>query len=113
MNRDREFLMDILVAAKLAAGYISGKSRAQFMADVECQDAVIRRLMIIGEAAKRISEATQGALANLPWHEMVSMRNVMIHGYDDIDLNIVWDTAAKDLPPLIKDLDLYFGSSDS
>lgn len=104
MQRDREYLIDILEAAKIATSYIHGKSKEDFLDDLQCQDAVIRRLEVIGEAARRVSKETQTHLANLPWNEMVSMRNVMIHEYDDIDVEIIWETVQNDLPPIINSL---------
>ena len=59
MQRDNEYLLDILEAAKLAIDYIGEKSREEFLIDSQCQDAVIRRLEIIGEAARRVSEETR------------------------------------------------------
>lgn len=74
MQRDKEYLLDILEAAKLAIAYVDKKSREEFFADLQCQDAVIRRLEIIGEAARRISEETRAAYPDLPWNDMVGMR---------------------------------------
>ncbi|MCZ7380616.1 MAG: DUF86 domain-containing protein [Candidatus Methanoperedens sp.] len=59
----------------------------------------------MGEAARRISEETQAAYPDLPWSDMVGMRNIMIHEYDDVDLVIVWETVNNDLPPLIDALE--------
>ncbi len=81
MQRDREYMLDILEGAKLAIDYIGDKTREKFFGDLQCQDAVIRRLEIIGEAARRISEETQAAHPDLPWSDMVGMRNIMIHEY--------------------------------
>lgn len=105
MQRDREYLIDILEAAKIATSYIREKNKEDFLDDLQCQDAVIRRLEVIGEAARRISKDTHTHLANLPWNEMVSMRNVMIHEYDDIDVGIVWETVQNDLQPIIDSLE--------
>ena len=58
MQRDREYLFDILEASKIALNYVSNKNKEDFLSDLQCQDAVIRRLEIIGEAARRISEDT-------------------------------------------------------
>ncbi|GAH81135.1 unnamed protein product, partial [marine sediment metagenome] len=92
MQRDKECLLDILEAAKLALTYVAIKTKEDFLKDIQCQDAVIRRLEIIGEAAGRISEETRNAFPRLPWSEMVGMRNIMIHDYDDVDIAIVWET---------------------
>jgi uncharacterized protein with HEPN domain len=94
-------LLDIFKAAKLALSYLEGETKEEFFKDTQCQDAVIRRLEIIGEAAGRVSAATTTKFPNLPWKKMVSMRNMMIHEYEDVDLGIVWDTVQNDLPPLI------------
>jgi len=101
MSRDSAYLLDIFEAAKLALSYLEGKTKEEFFKDTQCQDAVIRRLEIIGEAAGRVSGATTTKFPNLPWKKMVSMRNIMIHEYEDVDLDIVWDTVQNDLPPLI------------
>lgn len=105
MLRDRAYLGDILEAARLATDYVAGKSRAEFLRDVQCQDAVIRRLEIIGEAARKISEETRGIYPELPWDDMAGMRNFLIHEYGGIDLGIVWDTVQLDLKPIIATLD--------
>ena len=105
MQRDIAYLLDIMEAAKLALHYVKGKTRVEFFDDLQCQDAVIRRLEIIGEAANRISEETRIGFPNLPWNDMIGMRNVMIHDYDDVDMAIVWETVQNDLPPLISGLE--------
>ena len=80
---------------------MQGKTEAAFVKDTQCQDAVIRRLEIIGEAARRLSEHTRGSLPTLPWDLMIGMRNLMIHEYDDVDLGVVWHTVQDDLPGLV------------
>jgi len=101
MSRDSAYLLDIFEAAKLALSYLEGRTKEEYLKDTQCQDAVIRRLEIIGEAAGRVSGATTTKFPNLPWKKMVGMRNIMIHEYEDVDLDIVWDTVQNDLPPLI------------
>ena len=105
MQRDREYLLDILEAAKLAIIYISRKTREDFFDDFQCQDAIIRRLEIIGEAAKGVSQKTKNNFPDLPGSDMICMRNVMIHEYDDVDLMIVWSTVTKDLPLLVNSIE--------
>jgi uncharacterized protein with HEPN domain len=104
MPRDVAYLLDILEAAKLAATYVSAKTQEEFVRDTQCQDAVIRRLEIIGEAARRISDETQARLPDLPWSAMINMRNLMIHEYDHVDLVVVWDTVQNHLPTLIQSI---------
>jgi len=85
-------------------GYTAGLTKQQFLGRREKQDSVVRRLEIIGEAARRVSEETRRQLPQLPWQDMVRMRNIMIHEYDDVDLSLVWDTVQIDLPALVSAL---------
>lgn len=112
MQRDKEYLLDIQEAAKLALTYIANKTKEDFLKDIQCQDAVIRWLEIIGEAAGRISEETRNAIPSLPWSEIVGMRNIMIHDYDDVDIVIVWETTQKDLPNLLSTLNNFFSTKN-
>ena len=59
---------------------------------------------MVGEAARRVSPPTRETTKDIPWEQMIGLRNVMIHDYDDIDLQVVWDTVQTDLPPLIEKL---------
>lgn len=102
MLRDNAYLLDILEAARLALSYVEGLDREGFLNDTQLQDSVIRRLEIIGEAARRVSEETRQTHSEIPWREMTEMRNLVIHEYDDVDLEIVWSTVQRDLPQLIQ-----------
>jgi len=104
MPRDDTYLVDILESAKIALSYVFDKTWDQFEEDLQCQDAVVRRIEIIGEAAPRVSQGTRDKYAHIPWREMTSMRNLVIHEYDAVDINQVWDTLQNKIPPLIKDL---------
>lgn len=105
MERDQAFLLDILQSARMALSYLHGLDREEFLVDTMRQDSVLRRLEIIGEAARRVSAQTRSAHPGIPWKEMVSMRNLVIHDYDDVDLDIVWDTIHRDLPHLIREIE--------
>jgi uncharacterized protein with HEPN domain len=104
MSRDDTYLVDILESAKIALDYVFDKSWDEFYEDTQCQDAVVRRIEIIGEAARRVSEETRNKYPQIPWREMTSMRNLVIHEYDVVDINQVWDTVQNKLPPLIEEL---------
>jgi uncharacterized protein with HEPN domain len=104
MSRDDTYLVDILESAKIALDYVFDKSWDEFYEDIQCQDAVVRRIEIIGEAARRVSQETRDKHPQIPWREMTSMRNLVIHEYDVVDINQVWDTAQNRLPPLIEEL---------
>ena len=98
--RDAASLRDIVEATRIVRSYVAGKTQDQFLADPILQDAVVRRLEIIGEAARGISPEGLREAPQLPWARMVAMRNRIIHGYDEVDLGIVWETVANDLPAL-------------
>ncbi len=104
MERDLQSLLDMLQSAEIVTEYVSGRSRQDLATDLQLQDAIIRRLSIIGEAAKRVSEPTCDRLTTIPWSVINGMRNRLVHEYDGIDLDVVWDTAVKSLPTLILEL---------
>ena len=77
--------------------YIGQKSLDDFIEDRQCQDAVIRRFEIMGEAVRRISEETRKLFPQIPWDRMRKLRNEMIHEYDSVDYYFVWDVIKKDI----------------
>ncbi len=106
MQRDLQFLLDMLQSAELILTYTDQFSQEQFFSNVLLQDAVIRRLLIIAEAARRVSDATRQALPSISWQEINGMRNRLVHDYDDINLSIVWDVVQLEIIPLIEELKL-------
>ena len=99
------YLQDMLEAVKTIEEYVEGVGREQFLDEGMRQDAVVRQLMIIGEAANKLSEDFIEKYPDFPLVEAVSMRNMLVHGYDEVDLGIVWDTVQKDLSILKKKLE--------
>ncbi|RKY90516.1 MAG: hypothetical protein DRQ01_09075 [Ignavibacteriae bacterium] len=104
MQRDKSYLIDIQISAESIVRYIEGKSSSTFYEDEMLQDAVIRRIEIMGEAASRISEDLKSQYPTLPWKKMKAMRNILIHMYDELELEIVWDTITKDIPGLLNEM---------
>lgn len=86
---------------------INENSIDEFVNNIQLQDAVIRRLLIIAEATRRVSEATRQNLLNISWRAINGMRNRLVHEYDDIDLNIIWNVIQQEIPILIEELKLY------
>jgi len=105
MQRDKAFLHDVIASMHMVVGYTQGKSFADFSRDQACIDAVIRRLEIIGEAAKRVSPQLREIHPEIPWHKMAGMRDRLIHGYDDVDLGAVFNAATEVIPKLIPQLE--------
>ena len=104
MKRENQFLLDMLQSAELVIQYISKSSKEEFINNIQLQDAVIRRLLVIAEAARRVSENTRQNLPNISWREINGIRNRLVHEYDDINLNIVWDVVQNEIPILIQQL---------
>jgi uncharacterized protein with HEPN domain len=106
-NRLPDYLDHIQQAATDARAFVQGLSKADFLVDRRTQQAVIMSLVIIGEASTKVMEgyaAFTEAHPEVPWRSMRGMRNRMAHGYFDIDLHVVWDTAQEWLPELLKQL---------
>lgn len=96
------FIMDILECIEKIESYISGVSYRKSMQDSKTKDAVVRNLEIIGEAADQIPKNIQQKYKEIPWSQIIGMRNRLIHGYFVVDYDIVWDIASKELPDLKK-----------
>lgn len=103
MSRDvRLFLEDIVESARLAIEYVGSMSKAEFLSLRPIQDAVVRRLEIIGEAVKNVPEDVRLRYPAIPWAQVAGLRDVLTHGYFRVDLNLVWTVVQRDLPELEK-----------
>ena len=98
-------LRHMLDHAREAVSMVRGKTRADLDTDRQLNLALVRLLEIIGEAAGRISKEDQDRYSNIPWPEIVGLRNRLIHGYDEVDFDILWQIVTRDLSPLIKNLE--------
>jgi uncharacterized protein with HEPN domain len=101
MSRDDPLLLDMLFAARRARGHVAGMTQTQFMASELHQDAAIRSLEVIGEAASQVSAEFRGAHSEIPWRDIIGMRNRLIHAYSNISLDTVWHVLQTKLPELI------------
>jgi uncharacterized protein with HEPN domain len=86
MQRDEAFLLDILIAARRAVRFLEGMTWEAFEQSELHQNAVMRPLEIIGEAARRVSQDTRDAYPDIPWDQMIGMRNRLIHEYSRVNL---------------------------
>lgn len=91
--------------ARKAMSLVKGKSRKFLDQDWVTTLALVRLIEIIGEAANRVPLEEQSKHSEIPWMEIIGMRNRLIHGYDAIDLEILWQVLQKDLPPLTRSLE--------
>lgn len=96
----RDYLDDMLRETDLAIEFCRGLDIDGFRNSALRVHAVIRCLEIIGEAANRIPAEVKAAFPGLPWRVMIAMRNRLIHGYEVVDEEIIWNTVTNDLPEL-------------
>ena len=94
------YLQDILESIDLIETYTEDLTRSGFLASREKQDAVIRRLEIIGEATRHLPAKTTAAHPEVPWHRIIAMRNRLIHAYGQVDLELTWAVIERELPKL-------------
>jgi uncharacterized protein with HEPN domain len=100
-KRDPANLYDILEASEKVQKYLKDKTYEDYLRDEMLRDAVERNLGIIGEAARRISEEVKQEHPEIPWRKIIAQRNVLIHEYDDIDYEEIWQVATIHLARLI------------
>jgi uncharacterized protein with HEPN domain len=95
----------MLDAAKQAIAFMAGRSKLSLNADAMLLLAVVKAVEIVGEAAAKITKERQADIPQIPWSQIISMRNRLTHAYFDIDTDIVWQTIVEDLPELIRELE--------
>ena len=101
MTRSARILLgDTLEAAELLERYTAGISRQKFADNLEKQDAVARRIEVIGEAVKGLPETLRQQHPEVPWREIAGARDILIHEYFRIDVGLAWEMVQKDIPDL-------------
>ncbi|MGH8683216.1 MAG: HepT-like ribonuclease domain-containing protein [Burkholderiales bacterium] len=99
-SRDSSYLGHMLEAIERIRRYVGRKRRVGFLGNPLLQDAVIRNIEIVGEAAGRVSPEFAARHPEIPWREIVGMRHRLIHGYLKVNLATVWEVVERDLPAL-------------
>jgi uncharacterized protein with HEPN domain len=103
MKRGRtyvDYLRDILDSIEKAQQFTAGMNFDQFRDDDRTKYAVVRALEIIGEASTKIPDAIKGQNPNLPWRQIVGIRNKLVHEYFGLNIRVIWNTVKEDLPVL-------------
>jgi uncharacterized protein with HEPN domain len=109
---DRLPMHQMLEHAREAVEMIRGRNRAEIHTNRMLQLALVHLVQIVGEAATRVSGAGQAAYPQIPWSKAIAARHRMVHGYDVIVYDVVWDTIVQDFPPLVAELErALFGES--
>lgn len=113
MTKDpRIFLTHIAESIRAIEQYAGGLSKVEFDRSSQVQDAVVRRLEIIGEAVKSIPDEFKARHSEIPWKKIAGMRDVLIHKYFSIDLNLLWNLLEKELKTLRGQIDNLLKESD-
>jgi uncharacterized protein with HEPN domain len=102
---DAVLLRDMLDHARRASDAIAGRRRPDLDTDHVLAAALERFIEVVGEAASKISPATRESAPEIPWHQVIGMRNRLVHGYASVDHDIVWDVVSGDLPALISSVE--------
>ena len=105
-------LRDIQEAARFIAFYVNDTTEIAFRADLQKQDAVIRRIEIIGEAAAHLTDTTRQLVPQLPFRKMRGMRNIVAHDYANVDLKIVWEVATVHVPEIYAVLEEFLANQE-
>ena len=98
-------LRHMLDSAREALAFIAGRSKSDLNADRMLTLSLVKSIEIIGEAAYQISDEIKDRYPQIPWQDIMGMRNRLVHAYHDINLNILWKTVTEDLPPLVEQLE--------
>ncbi len=105
LRRDQAALLDVVLAAQQIRRYSQGIDRAQLESNDEKQAAILYRIIIIGEATKRISQGFREQHPHLAWREMAGMRDHITHGYEQVNLDVVWDVIQNKIPELLPQIE--------
>ena len=108
---DAALLHDMLQSARKALTYATGRTRADLDTDTMFADAVERRIEIVGEAARGLSEAFRSSRPEIPWRAIMATRHILAHDYDEVNHDTVWRIVQDHLPPLIRQLETLLAKS--
>ena len=101
MTRDDASVLDMVGAVRKVVAWTHGLDKAGFLADERTQSAVQHQPTICGEAVKRLSPAFRAQHAEVPWRQIAGLRDVLIHRYDAVDLDLLWQAVSVEIPQLL------------
>jgi uncharacterized protein with HEPN domain len=97
MPREELYLQDIIKSIDDVGRFLGGIEESKFLTDEILQNAVLMKLVVIGEAAARVSDETRQRYPEMEWKSIIGFRNIAVHAYFSVKWNIVWETATNDL----------------
>ncbi len=105
MYRDEASLLDIVKAARNILGFAQGMGKNDLSADIQTQSAILYQIIVVGEATKRLSSDFRSQHPEVLWKDIAGMRDVVVHQYDRIDIEILWRVIQQDMPELLSSLE--------
>ncbi|MBE9176778.1 DUF86 domain-containing protein [Synechocystis salina LEGE 06155] len=105
MNRDLASILDALIFARRIILFTKDMPEEEFFSDIKTQDAVMRNIAVLGEALRRISPEFRDTYPEIPYSQIIGMRNKLVHDYDGINLELIWDVIENYIPNLIGQLE--------
>lgn len=111
-NRDRGRLEDILFYARNVEKILEGVTFDEFVSDIRIYYSVMKQIEVIGEAANMLTRHFRETHSELPWRQIVGMRNILVHGYAQVSDKDLWDTATGDITPLREQVERYLSETD-
>jgi uncharacterized protein with HEPN domain len=112
LKPDKVRLQHMLDAANEALSFVADKSRTELTSDRALALALVKSIEILGEAASKVSREFRSQSPEIPWADIVAMRNRLIHTYFDVNLDIVWQTVTAELPPLVDQIGKLLATSE-
>ncbi|MGD1909073.1 MAG: DUF86 domain-containing protein [Leptolyngbyaceae cyanobacterium] len=101
MSRDHQAIQDMWNAAQDIVTFTAGMSLESLSTDRRTQAAVLYEIIVVGKAANRLSREFQAQHPDIPWKDIIGMRNILAHQYDEVGIEEVWDVVRRDIPELI------------
>ncbi len=101
MQRDQESLIDMANAIKRILRYAERISASELASNDEKLSAILYQIIILGEATKRLSSKLRQEYSEIPWREIAGMRDIIVHEYDQLDFDVIWDVVSHRLPELL------------
>ena len=111
-KNDRLHLLRMREAAQYAIRIVQGRERRDLDEDLTLQLALVKAVELVGETANRVSVELRNQENQLPWRRIIGMRHILVHHYWRLDLDIVWEAAMVDIPPLITELEAILARMD-
>jgi len=105
MSRDDAYLLDIVIAGKLALSFIEDMPKQAFEQDLKTKSATLHQLLVMGEAVKRLSDEFKAKHSAIPFKAIAGTRDKIIHEYHRVDLEIIWEVLSVHIPALIRDIE--------